>query len=951
MKTIFTLLISIFISLNGFTQRSIRKADFIDGELYIKLKKMKSFTKTNAQVNIKEELAFLSKVSSNVELLAVRKPFFSSNSIELQKIYRIKVNTKDIDTYIKLLQAQSDIEYVERIERIKLEGVPNDNFVSLQNSLTQVKAFEAWDVKSPVREIKIAIVDNAVQTNHPDLAANMLAGYDVSDDDDNPNPPNDTFYHGTHVAGIAGAVTNNGRGMASASNNSVKIIPVKSTYDSSGFLVIDSGYEGIAWAADNGANIINCSWGKPWPSNTEREVINYAHSKGCIIVISAGNDDRDNPDFPAAYNGVIAVASLDGADLKSTFSNYGYVVDISAPGNRILSTMPTNKYAYLSGTSMASPLVAACLGYIWACFPELSREQLIELMYRTADDISLVNPDYIGKLGAGRINLLNAMKCGSLGYQSMLVTSKNTPFVCKGQSVFLEATNISGGVYQWYKNDTLLVGTGQQFSTTEAGTYKVKFIKEACSMISKPLKVGVTTLKSPKPIVNNTITSYCSPIDKGLTANVASCKSGTQTFTYNGGTIGFDNYISSVNSDPYDFTSLDINVSGLSGYITKISVSITWEKKNQANANSCDLADLGGSPHNEEVNFYLTSPSGKYILLKNGFTSAIGTVTAGKITNIFEDDALFEDIYGEPKSGTFAPHQSLAGYINDDPNGIWSLEPLDVGEGNPLCVSGFSITITTNIPSQSPLISWWDSKGSLVKQGNELLLYNNLIGTQKFMVGNQCEGFCPSEQTEVEYIVKPVPEISIFPVTETIMNQLHSSSILSNTSINYKKDNLGNTIIYYEKDKIQKELNLGNISPLTNPVTICSTNDSYLIIANGCPTNTITWSNGQNGQNLIVKPESTIGYNAYCHQNWNNCTPIISNIVHFISLDHHPYPIVDEIKANNIQKFVQNNIIASNKINTPSVIEYRGLKSIELKPGFQVQGNSIFKAEIKGCTD
>ena len=320
MKTIFTLLISIFISLNGFTQRSIRKADFIDGELYIKLKKMKSFTKSNAQVNVKEELAFLSKVSSNVELLAVRKPFFSSNSIELQKIYRIKVNTKDIDTYIKLLQAQSDIEYVERIERIKLGGIPNDNFVSLQNSLNQVKAFEAWDIKSPVREIKIAITDDAVQTNHPDLAANMLAGYDVSDDDDNPNPPNDTFFHGTHVAGIAGAVTNNGRGMASASNNSVKIIPVKTSYDSNtGF--IDSGYEGIAWAADNGANIINCSWGEWWPSNTSREVINYAHSKGCIIVSSAMNDDWDNPSFPASYNGVIAVANLNGADLKSTSSN------------------------------------------------------------------------------------------------------------------------------------------------------------------------------------------------------------------------------------------------------------------------------------------------------------------------------------------------------------------------------------------------------------------------------------------------------------------------------------------------------------------------------------------------------------------------------------------------------------------------------------------------------
>lgn len=951
MKIILMVLIYMFISLDGFTQNKSRKLNFIEGELYIKLKQMKTFTKVNAQVNVKEELSFLDKVSSEIKILAARKPFFSSNSSELQKIYRIKVNTKDIESYIKLLQVQPDVDYVERIEVIKLESVPNDSYVSFQNSLKQIKAFEAWESRSPVRGIKIAVVDNAVQTTHRDLEANMLPGYDVSDDDNDPNPPNDTFKHGTHVAGIAGAVTNNSRGIASASNNSVKIIPIKVASEINGPNVIDSGYEGIVWAADNGANIINCSWGRGVPTNIGNEAIKYALSKGCIIVVSAGNNDLSYCMYPACYEGVVSVANIDGEDVKSSFSNYGSWIDIAAPGNSILSTIPTNKYTYLSGTSMSAPLIAAYLGYLWACFPELSREKLISLMECTADDISLVNPNYIGMLGAGRVNLLNAINCNSLGYQTIAVTSKNTPFICKGQTVLLEATNMTEGMYQWYKNDTLLIGEGEKFTATEEGLYKVRFMKDGCSLTSKSMKVGVTTLKSPTPIVNNIITTYCSPTDNGLFANVVSCNSGTQTFTYHGEKVGYDNYYSSLDSNEY--RTIDVNVSGMSGYITKISVTVNWEKKNQTNINSCDLEDLGGNPHYEEVGFILSSPSSKEFYLKEAPQDAYLSVnkSIGSITSTFEDGAPYENYYSEsqPLNGTFAPRDLLSGNINDNPNGIWSLIPFDTAEGNPLCVSGFSITITTNIPNQNSTTSWFDSQGGLIKQGNELLLSNQSIGTQKFIVSNQCEGFCPSDDIQVEYIVKPVPEISIFPITETIINQLNSSSILANTNLNYKKDNFGNTIIYCETDKGLKEVSIGNVPPLTNPVTICSTNDSYLMLANGCPTNIITWSNGQNGQGFIVKPSSTTGYSAYCNQNWNMCTPIISNIVHFISIDHHPYPIVDEIKANNVQKFVQNNIIASNKINTPAKIDYRGMKSIELKPGFQVQGNSVFKADIKGC--
>ncbi|MBZ0200219.1 MAG: S8 family peptidase, partial [Ignavibacteriaceae bacterium] len=226
------------------------------------------------------------------------------------------------------------------------------------------------------------------------------------------NPMEDRSDHGTHVAGISSAVTDNGIGVASIGFKT-KIMAVKTSQDnyrnSSGQPYIAFGYEGIKYAADNGCKVINCSWGGGGYSVFGQEMIDYAVSKGALVVTAAGNSNSSSPFYPAAYKGVLSVASTDQGDLKSGFSNYGITVDVSAPGSGILSTWMNDTYTTLSGTSMASPLTAGLAALVFAQFPAYNPLQVGEQIRVTSDDINQSNPNYQNLLGRGRINAQNAL--------------------------------------------------------------------------------------------------------------------------------------------------------------------------------------------------------------------------------------------------------------------------------------------------------------------------------------------------------------------------------------------------------------------------------------------------------------------------------------------------------------------------------------------------------------
>jgi PKD repeat protein len=320
---------------------------------------------------------------------------------EIHKIYQL----------ISIFQSYDEIEYAEPRTLHKSFFNPNDQYYnnSYQYGLFKINAAQAWDISQGSASIVVAVADNAILTTHPDLTNNMVPGRDVAMNDNNPNPSGQASgSHGTHVSGIVGAQTNNSIGIASIGFNT-SVMPIKIARDSDGALT--AGYEGIAWAANNGAHVINMSWGGGGYSTYGQNVINNAWNQGAILVAAAGNDGNQSVFYPAGYNNVISVASTNSNDTKSSFSNYGTWITVSAPGNQIFSTVTGNSYNSLSGTSMASPLVAGLAGLMKSVNPALPNPDLINCLTTSCDNINSANPSYVGLLGAGRINAYAAMQC------------------------------------------------------------------------------------------------------------------------------------------------------------------------------------------------------------------------------------------------------------------------------------------------------------------------------------------------------------------------------------------------------------------------------------------------------------------------------------------------------------------------------------------------------------
>lgn len=238
---------------------------------------------------------------------------------------------------------------------------PNDPGYGQQYGLQRIRAGPGWASSTGSEEIIIAIVDTGVDLTHPDLAAKIVPGWDFVNNDP---IAQDDHGHGTHVAGIAAAITNNGLGIAGVSWGA-RILPVK-VLNAAGSGYTSDVAAGIIWAADHGAKVINLSLGGPSSSATLESAVNYAVARGALVVAAAGNSGNSTPNYPAAYPAALAVAATDSADARASFSTFGPFVDIAAPGVSIASTVPTgvcdlcspSGYASLSGTSMATPHVA-----------------------------------------------------------------------------------------------------------------------------------------------------------------------------------------------------------------------------------------------------------------------------------------------------------------------------------------------------------------------------------------------------------------------------------------------------------------------------------------------------------------------------------------------------------------------------------------------------------------
>ena len=305
-------------------------------------------------------------------------------------MFTLKVPKGLEEKLAKIYHSLPIVEYAEPNYVAKALFEPNDPYFSDQWGLFKTQAYKAWDLATGSSQVKIAILDTGIDKDHPDLAGKILARINLttarSDDDLNG--------HGTHVAGIASAITNNGLGVAGTGFNT-SLISVKVLNDNG------SGYyswivNGIKWAADNEVKIINLSLGGSSSSKSLEDAVNYAWGKGVVLACAAGNDGVSTPLYPAYYQNCIAVAATDQSDQKTSWSNYGSWVDVAAPGLDIFSTLPnhnakitkTRNYGSLSGTSMSTPFVSGLAGLLFGQNSNLTNFEVRKMIEENADKIS-----------------------------------------------------------------------------------------------------------------------------------------------------------------------------------------------------------------------------------------------------------------------------------------------------------------------------------------------------------------------------------------------------------------------------------------------------------------------------------------------------------------------------------------------------------------------------------
>jgi len=287
--------------------------------------------------------------------------------------------------------------------------VPNDSYFDKQWALAKIQALEAWQVTSGSQDVLIAILDTGIDQNHEDLEGKVVAEVNFTD-----SPTADDIHgHGTHIAGIIAANSNNGIGIAGVAPDA-QLMNVK-VADDKGRCQPSVVAQGIIWAVNNGASVINISIEIREASPELEDAVNYAWSQGVIIIAAAGNDGSQDPIYPAYYENCIAVAATRQDDSLAPLSNYGDWVDMAAPGFNIYSTLPDNKYGYKTGTSFAAPYVSGLAALLFSVVTDTNGDGKLNDEVRAVIEAGGQELNIYG-VGCGRINAVNSL--AEIGYMS-----------------------------------------------------------------------------------------------------------------------------------------------------------------------------------------------------------------------------------------------------------------------------------------------------------------------------------------------------------------------------------------------------------------------------------------------------------------------------------------------------------------------------------------------------
>ena len=322
------------------------------------------------------------------------------STIDGINVHIIKVPEHAEETVAWALSHNPNIEFAELdILHKREETIPNDTYYGSAWHLPKVNAAGAWDM-SKGNNVTVAVLDTGVDANHPDLKANMLPGFNTVDNSTNSS---DLAGHGTKVAGVIGAIGNNGIGVAGLAWN-VKILPVRVSNETSGSAYTSDLAQAVTWAADNGADVANASYAMAG-SGTMESAASYLRSKGGVITISAGNNGNYYS-IPDSAN-MIMVSATASNDSKASWSTYGDFVDVAAPGVSIWSTTKGGGYGAVSGTSFSAPLTAGILALMKSANPNLSPDELENILENTAVDLGATGFDT--SFGHGRVDANQAV--------------------------------------------------------------------------------------------------------------------------------------------------------------------------------------------------------------------------------------------------------------------------------------------------------------------------------------------------------------------------------------------------------------------------------------------------------------------------------------------------------------------------------------------------------------
>jgi len=444
------------------------------------------------------------KMFPKKEPLEFHKNKSGQELVDLSLIYTLSINGEEaIEPIMDKLHHSGIFEYVEPYLIPQLLYTPNDPLISNQYYLEKIRAYEAWGLTGGQGDtnVVIGIVDTGTDLMHPDLVNSIKYNYQdpingIDDENDgyiddyngwdlgegNNNPQWDINWHGVNVSGVAAAKANNGTGIAGVGFK-CKFLPVKIT-DEFGSLTMS--YQGIAFAADKGCKVINCSWGRPGgpAEQFEQDVINYAtYNRGALVVAAAGNNNNEQLFYPASYQNVISVAATDENDLRwvdlnnGSGSTYNYAADICAPGHSIYTTDKNGSYTSTGGTSLAAPIVSGCAAIVASYFPTYLPEQITQRLKVTADviDTIMANTPYAEKLGSGRVNLYRALTQTNIPSVNMI--SFNHTSEEFGQFSPGDTIQISGEFVNYLSPTTYLICTLRSLSP---------YVKVLDSVISFP---------------------------------------------------------------------------------------------------------------------------------------------------------------------------------------------------------------------------------------------------------------------------------------------------------------------------------------------------------------------------------------------------------------------------------------------------------------------------------